>query len=160
MAPDIAHEIKQQRPMPTEEEALLNIWRTAGRLELLINDLLKKFALTLAQYNVLRILRGAGSHGLPCSQLGERMITNDPDITRLLDRMEKNGFVTRTRSRSDRRVVVAYISESALELLGKIDGPLIERIRSTVGKVDVSELLSLIRTLEHVREAADLTISE
>ena len=153
MAGKVAHEIKQKRPMPTEEEALLNIWRTSGRLEQMVNELLKKFGLTLAQYNVLRILRGAGSEGLACSQIGERMITNDPDMTRLLDRMEKNGLVSRARSQSDRRVLVAYVSESALTLIGKIDKPMLTRIKGTIGKVDAPELLKLIGTLEDLREA-------
>ena len=153
MAGKVAQEIRQKRPMPTEEEALLNTWRTAGRLEQMVNELLKKLGLTLAQYNVLRILRGAGSEGLACSQIGERMITSDPDMTRLLDRMENNGFVSRARSQSDRRVVVAYVSESALTLVGKIDKPMLARIKATIGKVDAPELLKLIGTLEDVREA-------
>ena len=153
MAGKVAQEIKQKRTMPTEEEALLNIWRTAGRLEQMVSELLKTFGLTLAQYNVLRILRGAGSDGLACSQIGERMITNDPDMTRLLDRMEKNGFVSRLRSTTDRRVVVAYISENALTLLAKIDKPLLSRIKATIGKVNATELLNLIGTLENLREA-------
>lgn len=121
----------------------------------MVKELLKKFGLTLAQYNVLRILRGAGADGLACSQIGERMITNDPDMTRLLDRMEKNGFVSRARSQSDRRVVIAYISEGALTLLSRIDKPLLNRIKAAIGKVNGSELNKLIGTLEELRDALD-----
>ena len=81
------------------------ILRTADVLETQIEAKLKEFGLTGTQYNALRILRGAGAEGLPCTEIGERMITHDPDITRLLDRLQKRGLAERTRGKHDRRVI-------------------------------------------------------
>src|SRR5215471_12619391 len=91
-------EIKQTRPFSgPEQEAYLSLLRTTDKLQTAIEGELKKFGLTGTQYNALRILRGAGAEGLPCSEIGERMITRDPDITRLLDRLQKRGLVERIR---------------------------------------------------------------
>ena len=120
-----------------------------------VNEFLREFGMTSTQYNVLRILRGAGCSGLACSQLGERMITHDPDITRLLDRMENSGWVLRQRSCQDRRVVIAKITEDALTLIGKMDEPLAERLKSTLGQLGSPALTTLIDLLENVREVLD-----
>ena len=153
MAGKLAQEIKQGRPLPLEEEAVLSVWRTARLLEQMVHEVLKDSGLTLTQYNVLRILRGAGSAGLACSQIAERMITSDPDVTRLLDRLEKSGLVSRDRSKADRRVVIAGITQEALELIAKIDKPLLRRIQTIMGKVESSSLTRLIGILEDVRAA-------
>src|SRR5215470_13051287 len=99
-------ELKQKRPFTSrEQEAYLALLRTADALEMQVEAKLKEFGLTGTQYNALRILRGAGADGLPCSEIGERMITHDPDITRLLDRLEKRGLAERARCKKDRRVI-------------------------------------------------------
>jgi DNA-binding MarR family transcriptional regulator len=86
-------------------------------------QVIKTAGLTAAQYNVLRILRGAGRAGLACREIGERMISRDPDITRLLDRMEKRNLITRERQSDDRRVVKAFVTPQGLELLKTLDRP-------------------------------------
>src|SRR5450759_1026253 len=99
-------ELKQKAPFTSrEQEAYLSLLRTAGALQTQVESRLKEFGLTGTQYNALRILRGAGPEGLPCREIGERMITRDPDITRLLNRMDDRGFVQRTRAKHDRRVI-------------------------------------------------------
>ena len=106
----LAKEIKQKSFASPEAEAALNILKTAEILGQRVNEFLRDFGMTSTQYNVLRILRGAGNSGLACSQLSERMITHYPDITRLLDRMESSGWVIRQRGCQDRRVVIAKIT--------------------------------------------------
>src|ERR1700727_1305302 len=97
-------ELKQKIPFTSrEQEAYLSLLRTADTLQTHVEAHLKNFGLTGTQYNALRILRGAGPAGLPCREIGERMITHDPDITRLLNRLEQRGFVKRKRARNDRR---------------------------------------------------------
>ena len=149
-------EIRQTRPFAlVEEEAMLNVVRTAEVLQQATADFLKQFELSPVQYNVLRILRGAGDAGATCSQIGERLVTRDPDITRLLDRMEARGLIARERSRTDRRVVITRISEAGLTLVGGIDEPLRVLIKSKLGKFGRDELAGLIAGLERVREAFD-----
>ena len=106
MAGRLQQEIRQTKAIRLlEEEATLNIVRTADVLMLRMTDLLKPYALSATQYNVLRILRGAGETGASCKDIGSRMVTRDPDITRLMDRLEKRGVVARDRAKEDRRVV-------------------------------------------------------
>ncbi len=107
-----------------EERLFLVILKTADALGQEAEQLTKSIGLTATQYNVLRILRGAGSDGLPCRGIGERMISRDPDMTRLLDRMEKGGLITRARQKDDRRVVKTQITEAGLTLLQKLDQPM------------------------------------
>ena len=152
MAGRLANEIKQKSFATPEAEAALNIFKTAEILGQRVNECLKEFGMTSTQYNVLRILRGAGSSGLACSQLSERMITHDPDITRLLDRMENSGWVIRQRGCQDRRVVIAKITPEALSLIGKMDKPLAERLKSTLGRLGKPALTNLVDLLEDVRE--------
>jgi DNA-binding MarR family transcriptional regulator len=107
----LAKEIKQSKPFRSrEEEAFLNLARTHEVLAARVAELLKPYQLTPTQYNMLRILRGAGAEGLTCSQATERMLTADPDVTRLLDRMEAQELIRRERSKEDRRVVVTRIT--------------------------------------------------
>jgi DNA-binding MarR family transcriptional regulator len=146
-------EINQSKPFGlVEEEAALNVMRTAEVMGQWKNAFFKDFGLSHTQYNVLRILRGAGGEGLPCSQLGERMITKDPDVTRLLDRMEARELVLRERSSEDRRVVVTKISRKGLKLLDEIAQPLQAQLKSTLGTISKTKLLDLIELLERVRE--------
>ena len=101
---------------------------------------------------MLRILRGAGSDGVTCSQACERMISPDPDITRLLDRMEARKLISRERSKQDRRVVITCITPEGLELVNQIDKPLTALLRKHLGRVGKDRLTSLIDTLETLRE--------
>jgi DNA-binding MarR family transcriptional regulator len=102
------------------------ILKTADALSAQAEQLIKASGLTGAQYNVLRILRGAGPDGLPCNGISERMISRDPDMTRMLDRMENRQWITRERQKEDRRVVKARITEEGLKLLKKLDAPVRE----------------------------------
>ena len=118
-------ELKQKVPFTSrEQEAYLSLLRTADALEAQVEARLKDFGLTGTQYNALRILRGAGPEGLPCREIGERMITHDPDITRLLNRLEDRGFVERTRARHDRRIIFGRITAAGLKLLREMDAPI------------------------------------
>ncbi len=147
-------EIKQTKPFAfIEEEAALNVVRTAEVLQRVTTEFLKEFDLSPVQYNVLRILRGAGAGGATCSQIGDRLLTRDPDITRLLDRMESRGLITRERSSADRRAIITRISESGLQLVGSIDEPLHALNKARLGKFGREALVALIAELERMREA-------
>src|SRR6202045_1547422 len=121
-------ELKQKIPFASREaEAYLSLLRTTDALQTQVEAQLKEFGLTGTQYNALRILRGAGPDGLPCREIGERMITHDPDVTRLLNRLEGRGFVERTRASSDRRVIYGKITAAGLKLLREMDSPIEKR---------------------------------
>jgi MarR family transcriptional regulator, organic hydroperoxide resistance regulator len=150
--PGLQAELKQNIPFASrEQEASLALMRTADALQTQIEAFLKKFGLTGTQYNALRILRGAGPEGLPCREIGERMITHDPDITRLLNRLEGRGLVERTRARQDRRVVYGKITAAGLKLLREMDGPLEKFGRDMLRHVGQGQLKQLIGLLELVR---------
>ena len=154
MAGRLAKEIKQSKPWRlTEEEAFLNIARTYGHLELRMAELLKPSALSHVQYNVLRILRGAYPDGVACGQIADRMVTRDPDVTRLLDRMESRGLIERERSKEDRRVVVTKITPEGLDLVNSLDRPLETRLKELFSGFSERELQSLIGLLEKARES-------
>jgi DNA-binding MarR family transcriptional regulator len=155
MAGKLQAELKQTRPFRTvEEEAVLNIQRTADLLHNLVNEVLKPFGLSPTQYNVLRILRGAGSAGLICKEIGERMVTPDPDITRLLDRLEKRSLVQRSRDcKTDRRQVTIRIAPDGLEILRKLDSPTENLSRTALKSIEKARLKQLIDTLEEIRSA-------
>lgn len=149
----LREEIKQTKPFASrEEEALLNLQRTAQHLNWRWAEMLKPWDLTPAQYNALRILRGAGKAGLPCSEIGARMVTQDSDITRLLDRLEKKGWVARARDGKDRRVVTARATKKALAILAEMDGPLQEFARKILGGLGTRRLEELNDALERLRE--------
>jgi DNA-binding MarR family transcriptional regulator len=151
MAP-LKQEIAQQRPFSsTEEEALLNLMRTADCLQRTIQRRTRHWGITSTQYNVLRILRGAGSQGLTCSAIGERMITAEPDITRLLARMKVLKLIKQQRDKRDRRVVWTQISSSGLDLLGKMDDEVTRMPKELLGHLNQKELVEFIRLLELAR---------
>src|SRR5246127_2212947 len=116
----------QRTPLPNEDRAFIALQKAADQLALQAEQLLKSNGLTGAQYNVMRILRGAEPEGLACSTIAERMISHDPDMTRLLDRMEKRNLITRERQKDDRRVVKTRITGGGLELLKRLDPPIRE----------------------------------
>jgi DNA-binding MarR family transcriptional regulator len=145
-------ELKQSKPFPSPaDEAFVNIQITADVHIRRVTEALKPFAISPAQYNVLRILRGSGQAGLPSGEIGERMVNRDPDVTRLLDRLEARGLVTRSRGERDRRVVTVRATESALELLRQLDAPLRELIQSLFSAFSDQKLTSLISLLEESR---------
>jgi MarR family transcriptional regulator, organic hydroperoxide resistance regulator len=145
-------ELKQKLPFNSrEQEAYLSLLRTADALQAQVEAWLKQFGLTGTQYNALRILRGAGTEGLPCREIGERMITHDPDITRLLNRLEDRGFVERTRARHDRRVIYGKITGAGLKLLREMDNPIEKHSREILRHVGQDKLKLLIELLELVR---------
>jgi DNA-binding MarR family transcriptional regulator len=150
----ILEEIKQTRPFTSrQEEATLNILRTADALKRRGEALLKRHGISSAQYNVLRILRGAGARGLHCSGIAERMITAEPDMTRLLTRMEKLALLMRRRGIEDRRVVTATIRERGLRLLRELEQPLRQLQAQQFALLSDDELNELIAGLEKVRES-------
>lgn len=156
MARGLQAELKQKTPFTSrEQEAYLSLLRTADALQSSVEARLREFGLTGTQYNALRILRGAGSDGLPCSEIGERMITRDPDITRLLNRLEERGLVERTRDKRDRRVVYGKITAAGLKLLREMDRPIEKHGRAMLRHVGQERLKRLIELLELVRSRGD-----
>jgi DNA-binding MarR family transcriptional regulator len=145
-------ELKQKIPFSSlEQEAYLSLLRTADTLATQVESWLKDFDLTGTQYNALRILRGAGPDGLPCREIGERMIAHDPDITRLLNRLEDRGYVMRTRDKHDRRVIYGKITIAGLKLLRGIDAPIDKFGREMFRHVPQEKLKQLIELLEQMR---------
>jgi DNA-binding MarR family transcriptional regulator len=145
---------KSQAFSVLEQEAALNVFRTADALSRGFEELAKGTGLSGTQYNVLRILRGAGENGLPCGQVIEQMITRDPDMTRLLDRLEKRELIARSRDTCDRRVVRAKIAANGLALLSTLDRPIVEMHRRQLGHMGKDRLKQLIKLLEEARSSS------
>jgi len=153
VARGIQAEIKQAKPLSSlEEEALLSLQRTADQLQWRVSELLKPYGISPTQYNALRILRGAREQGRSCSEIAERMINRDPDITRLIDRLERRGLVQRAREEKDRRVVIARITPTGLQLLKRLDRPVEQLTRKILGHLGNQRLTTLIKLLEMARE--------
>jgi DNA-binding MarR family transcriptional regulator len=151
----IQAELKQAEPFSSlEEEALLSLQRTADQLQWRVSELLKRYGVSSTQYNALRILRGAKEHGRSCGEIAERMVNRDPDITRLIDRLERRGLVQRAREKKDRRVVAARITPAGLELLKKLDPPVEDFIRNLLGHLGNQRLKTLVKLLEVARKPA------
>lgn len=131
-----------------EARVFVALLTAADRLVQDADRLMKAHGLTGTQYNVLRILRGAVPHGLPCKGISDRMISRDPDMTRLLDRMEKRGMISREREKDDRRVVKTRITAQGLEILRKLDSPVEELHRSQFRSVSSTRLKALAAALE------------
>lgn len=133
-----------------EEATYLELLRTSDLLTRALLPVLKAEDLSATQYNVLRILRGAGDP-LPCSEIASRMITRDPDITRLLDRLDARGFVSRTRDTEDRRTVLARITPQGLRLLARLDDPIQDAHRRVLGHLGRERLAELGELLRQAR---------
>ena len=141
----------KRRPAPLPEElAFLELQRTADLLSRGVAQLLKAEEISANQYNVLRILRGA-PEGLTCGEITSRMITRDPDITRLLDRLEKRHLISRCRENSDRRMVMTRISTAGAKLLARMDAPVREAHRRQLGHLGPRRLTALTRLLQSAR---------
>jgi DNA-binding MarR family transcriptional regulator len=139
-----------RRPAHPEEAAFLDLLRATDMLSRGLITVLKAEDLSPTQYNVLRILRGA-PEGLPCGEIGSRMITRDPDITRLLDRLEKRGLIVRSRESKDRRMVTARIMPLGLKVLGRLDEPVQETHRKQLGHLGRDRLRALTELLHQSR---------
>jgi DNA-binding MarR family transcriptional regulator len=137
-----------------EEELYLNILRTGDRLQIHFERLFREFGLTPAQYNILRILRGAGKP-LPILEIASRTITAVPGITGLIDRLEKAAFVERKRCPEDRRVIFVALTANGLKTLAEIDVPIIDLHRRLLGHLSRSETSEGIRILEKCRTELD-----
>lgn len=151
----LQQEIKQARPFPSPEvEAYLNLARTFGLLACEMERFFKAYGVSAAGYNVLRILNGAkrdGEDALPTLEIAQRLVSPVPDVTRLIDRLVRDGLVTRDRGDEDRRVVYVAITPRTRSLLRKIDKPLLEHHRSSLGHLTRAELKELTRLLEKAR---------
>jgi DNA-binding MarR family transcriptional regulator len=135
-----------------EEQVFVALLRTADQLQWRATEMLKRHGLSPTQYNALRILRGAGPEGLACSEVGQRMINRDPDVTRLLDRLQRRGLIRRSREQQDRRVIKTRITPAGLDLLKSLNREVMEFHRQLLGHMGEDRLENLMRLLEVVRE--------
>jgi DNA-binding MarR family transcriptional regulator len=150
----IRSEIRQGRPFRSRsQEALVTLFRTVDTVRRSMAEAVAPMGLTVQQYNVLRILRGAGTPGLPTLEVASRMIEQTPGITRMMDRLEKAGWVTRERCPTDRREVHCRISPAGLDLLASLDRVIDEADRRAMGYLDDRSLEQLITLLDAVRAA-------
>lgn len=150
----VAQPSKVRRAGSPEEAAFLDLLRTADMLTRGAIEVLKAEDLSTTQYNVLRILRGA-PQGLPCGEIAGRMITRDPDVTRLLDRMEKRGLISRARDSRDRRMVLARITPEGLRLVDRLDQPVQKIHRGQLGHLGKQRLRALGELLAAAREKVE-----
>ena len=147
----IQEELKQRRPFYSKaQEAALSLMRTADLVRRTVNDIVEPYDITPQQYNVLRILRGAGDDGLPTLEIAERMIEQTPGITRLIDRLETKNLVARERCTEDRRRVWCRITREGLGLLAKLDAP-IRAADDALAALSTSELTQLVDLLDRAR---------
>lgn len=154
MNTQLREEIQQTRPFASlEQEAFLSLGRTWAVLDHAFSEAVKPYGITPTQYNVLRILRGAGEKGLCRAAVMERMIAKVPDATRLLDRMEAAGLIERERDTADRRFVTTRITGEGLRLLAQLDEPVQALHRQHFSVLDEAELGTLIELLGRVRAA-------
>lgn len=146
-------EIRQTKPFVNlEQEAMLSIERTAAVLGHALAEAFKPYGITTTQYNVLRILRGAGKEGLCRNEVRDRLIAQVPDVTRLLDRLEGAGLVERERASADRRQVTTRITTAGLALLRKLDAPIVAMHEQHLGHLSAKQLKTLIGLLALARE--------
>jgi DNA-binding MarR family transcriptional regulator len=149
---ELLDELRQQKPFTSlVQELHLSVGRPDAVLEEGIERVLRPHGSGATQYNVLRILRGAAPSGLCRQEIRDRPLTRMPDVTRLLDRMEKAGLVTRERSSEDRRLVTTHLTGQGRELVGSLDGPIAEEHERALGHLNEDQLRALINLLTLVR---------
>jgi MarR family transcriptional regulator, 2-MHQ and catechol-resistance regulon repressor len=149
----LQRELKKKRPFESaEQEAVLNVMRTADRFDIQFSRLFRDRGITGSQYNVLRILRGEG-RPMPCLEVADRMLSAMPGITGLVDRLETLGLVSRDRSTEDRRVVFVAITAEGRDILAKLDEPVAALQEKLVGHLSKAELKELSRLLEKARQS-------
>lgn len=152
----LQEELKQRKPFRTAaEEALVGLMRTTDVVRRRIGRLVEPHGITLQQYNVLRILRGGGTDGVPTLDVAARMIEETPGITRLLDRLEAKGLVRRERCLKDRRQHLCWITQKGLSLLEKLDAPLLAAGEATLKGLGQQDRIAFIRLLDAIRAAED-----
>ncbi|CAN5889862.1 MarR family transcriptional regulator [soil metagenome] len=144
--------IKQEHFSSPSQEAVLNVQTTQAYLHSEIAATLESYGITPAQYNVLRILRGKYPETATCSYIGERLLDRTPDVTRLLDRLEKSGLVDRLRSSADRRVMLVSLTDSGRTLLKSLDQPVEDKLQRLTRHLSDGELRQLSNLLERVRQ--------
>jgi DNA-binding MarR family transcriptional regulator len=155
MASHLQDEIKQTKPFASRsDEALLSILRTATVLEHGTNELLRPFGITATQYNVLRILRGAGTRGLCGREIAERLISRVPDVSRLLDRMADMDLLVKERDATDRRLITARITPRGRRVLTQATPALAEFGRGRVERLSSRTIAALVEALETIREGS------
>jgi DNA-binding MarR family transcriptional regulator len=153
MSPTLKEDLRQKKGFTSlQQEAFLNVLRTSSALTDALEDLLRPHGISATQYNVLRILRGSGADGMCRNEVRDRMLTRMPDMTRLLDRMEEAGWVTRAREREDRRMVLTRISAAGQTLLKELDGPVNDLHRAQLARLTDDQLRSLVDLLTLARE--------
>ena len=149
---DLREELQQRRPFGSpQEEAFLNVARTDAVLRAAVERLLEPHGVSIAQYNVLRILRGAGPDGLCRNEIRDRLITRMPDVTRLLDRMAAAGMITRDRGEEDRRQVRTRLTEHGRALVDSLDAPVAAEHHRLLGHLDDGQLRTLNQLLVAAR---------
>ncbi len=147
--------LKQTKPfVSAEHEAIVALQVATARVVEPLARYLRGEGITLAQYNVLRILRGAGEAGLPSGEIAARMIDRDPDVTRLVDRLVRDELAVRDRHESDRRVVLVRIAPAGLELLSRTDAAMADLPCDLLGGLGADRLRTLLDLLEDVIELA------
>ena len=152
MVSRIQQEIKQTRPFASKaQEATIGLMRTADLVRRAVGEIVEPYGITPQQYNVLRILRGAGSDGLPTLEIAQRMIEEAPGITRLIDRLETKRLVLRVRCDKDRRRIFCRITREGLALLKKLDAPIGDADSLALGSMTPGELTQLISLLDTAR---------
>jgi len=152
----LREEIRKRAPFDSrEQEVFLNLQRTADVLLRDVDGVLKPVGLSATQYNVLRILRGEGA-AMPCGEIAARMITREPDMTRLLDRLERRLLISRCRDTRDRRVVHVRITDEALNLLAQLDEPIRRAHADQLGHLSPAKLEQLTTLLEEARQRNQL----
>jgi DNA-binding MarR family transcriptional regulator len=150
-----ATKLKQTKlQVSSEEELFVNLMRTTEALRWRTAELLKDYDLSGIQYNTLRILRGAGEEGLTCSEISERLISKDSDITRLLERLENRSFIVRERDANDRRHIITKITDKGLKVLAEIDEPMTEVHKRQLGHLGDSLIEQLNALLVLARSQA------
>lgn len=148
----LAATLKQNRPFVSlEQEVHLSILRTASELSYAVDQFFRPFGITSSQYNVLRILRGAGTDGLCRNEISERMVTATPDMSRLLDRMEKAGWVTRKRAEDDRRQMSTHITKTGMELLARLEKPTGEFVTPLFAGATSRDLKTVLKVNDRIR---------
>ena len=149
-------EVGQAAPFGSlEEEAYLNLLRTTDALVRTEVEMLREYGLSPTQYSALRILRRAGKGGVTCREMSDRMLTRDPDVTRLVDRLESRKLIRRVRLETDRRVVRTRITDAGLDLLQRIDEPSRRWMKEHLGHLRAEQLRALISLLELARGRFD-----
>jgi len=157
----LARELRQQRPFRSAaHEALIGLLRTADLVRRNLTAVMRPHGVTVQQYNVLRILRGAGKAGLPTLEIAERMIERTPGITRLLDRLEARGWVTRERCPGDRRQVLCYLTREGGRLLSRLDEPVAAADEEALAVLAPEEKAELIRLLDAIRDGGTNSVPQ